>query len=86
MSLGSDTILRCPTTNYTYFGCHVANFAYLEYFSIYIYSIKILSEYTNAYFTLCSYYTEYSASLSRRWFSAGIIFAYAITRCHDDDI
>ncbi len=58
----------------------------LEYSSIYIYGIEILSEYTNAYFTLCSCYTEYTASLSRRCFGAGIMFAYAITLCHDDDI
>ncbi len=40
----------------------------------------------NAYFTLCSCYTEYTASLSERCFGAGIMFAYAITLCHDDDI
>ena len=40
----------------------------------------------NAYFTLCSCYTEYTASLSWRCFGAGIMFAYAITLCHDDDI
>ncbi len=40
----------------------------------------------NAYFTLCSCYTEYTASLSGRCFGAGIIFAYAITLCHDNDI
>ena len=60
----------------------------LEYSSMYIYGIEILSEYINAYFTftLCSCYTEYTASLSRRCFGAGIVFAYAITLCHDDDI
>ncbi len=40
----------------------------------------------NAYFTLYSCYTEYTTSLSGRCFSAGIMFAYAITLCHDDDI
>ncbi len=58
----------------------------LEYSSIYMYGIEILSEYINAYFTLCSCYTEYTASLSRRCFGAGIMFVYAITLCHDDDI
>ncbi len=58
----------------------------LEYSSIYIYGIEILSEYMNAYFTLCSCYTEYTTSLSGRCFGAGIMFAYAITLCHDDDI
>ncbi len=58
----------------------------LEYSSIYIYGIEILSEYMNANFTLCSCYTEYTASLSGRCFGAGIMFAYAITLCHDDDI
>ena len=37
-------------------------------------------------FTLCLCYTEYTASLSGRCFGAGIMFAYAITLCHDDDI
>jgi hypothetical protein len=58
----------------------------LKYSSIYIYGIEILSEYMNAYFTLCSCYTEYTTSLSGRCFRASIIFAYAITLCHDDDI
>ncbi len=58
----------------------------LEYSSIYIYGIEILSEYMNASFTLCSCYTEYTASLSGRCFDAGIMFAYAITLCHEDDI
>ena len=58
----------------------------LEYSSLYIYGIEILSEYINANFTLCSCYTEYTASLSGRCFGAGIMFAYAITLCHDDDI
>ncbi len=40
----------------------------------------------NAYFTLCSCYTEYTASLSRRSFGAGIMFAHVITLCHDDNI
>ncbi len=56
---------------------------YLEYSSIYIYGIGILSEYMNVYFTLCSCYTEYAASLSGRCF---IMFAYTITLCHDNDI
>ncbi len=58
----------------------------LEYSSIYIYRIEKLSEYMNAYFTLCSCYAEYTASLSERCFDVGIMFAYAITLCHDDDI
>ncbi len=58
----------------------------LKYSSLYIYGIEILSEYMNAYFTLCSCYTEYTASLSGRCFGAGPMFAYAITLCHDDDI
>ena len=58
----------------------------LEYSSIYIYGIEILSEYMNVYFTICSCYTEYDASLSGRCFGAGIMFAYAITLCHNDDI
>ena len=58
----------------------------LEYSSIDIYGLEILSKYMNAYFILCSCYTEYTASLSGRCFGAGIMFAYAITLCHDDDI
>ena len=58
----------------------------LQYYSKYIYGIGILSEYMSTYFTLCSCYTEYTTSLSGRYFSAGIMFAYAITLCHDDDI
>ncbi len=58
----------------------------LEYFSKYIYGIEILSEYMNAYFTLYSCYTEYTASLSGRCFGVGIMFTYAITLCYDDDI
>jgi hypothetical protein len=38
----------------------------LEYSSIYIYGIEILSEYMSTYFTLYSCYTEYTASLSGR--------------------
>ena len=57
-----------------------------EYASKYIYGIEILSEYMSTYFTLCSCYTEYTASLSLRCFAAGVVFAYAITLCHDDDI
>jgi hypothetical protein len=55
----------------------------LEYSSKYIYGIEILSEYMSTYFTC---YTEYTASLSGRCFGAGIVFAYVITLCHDDDI
>ena len=58
----------------------------LEYSSKYIYGIEILSEYMSTYFTLYYCYTEYTASLSGRCFGAGIVFAYAITLCHDDDI
>ena len=58
----------------------------LEYSSLYIYDIEILSEYMSAYFTLCSCYPEYTTSLSGRCFGAGIVFAYAITLCHDDNI
>jgi len=58
----------------------------LEYSSLYIYGIEILSEYMNANFTLYSYYTDYTASLSGRCIGMGIVFAYAITLCHDDDI
>jgi hypothetical protein len=58
----------------------------LEYSYLYIYGIEVLSEYTNANFTLCSCYTYYTASLSGRCFGAGIMFAHAITLCHDDDI
>ena len=59
---------------------------YLEYFSIYIYDIGILSEYMNANFTLCSCYTDCTASLFGRCIGTGIVFAYAITLYHDDDI
>ncbi len=60
---------------------------YLEYFSIYIYDIGILSEYMNANFTLlCLCYTDYTDSLSGRCIGTGIMFAYSITLCHDDDI
>ena len=58
----------------------------LEYSSLYIYGIEILSKYINANFTLCSCYTDYTASLSGRCIGTGIVFAYAITLCHDDDI
>ncbi len=58
----------------------------LEYSSIYIYDIEIFSKYMNAYFTLCSCYTEYTASLSGTCFGAGKMFASAITLCLDDDI
>ncbi len=58
----------------------------LEYSSLYIYGIKILSEYMNANFILCLCCTDYTASLSGRCLGAGIMFLYAITPCHDDDI
>ncbi len=58
----------------------------LENSSIYIYGIEILYEYMSTNFTLCSCYTEYTARLSGRCFGAGIVFTYAITLCHDDDI
>ncbi len=59
---------------------------YLEYSSLYISGIEILSEYMNANFTLCSYYIDYTASLSERCIGTCIMFAYAVTLCHDDDI
>ncbi len=59
---------------------------YLEYSSLYNYGIEILSEYMNANFTLCLNYTDYTASLSGRCIGTGIMFAIAITLCHDDDI
>ncbi len=59
---------------------------YLEYSSLYISSIEILSKYMNTNFTLCSCYTDYTASLSRRCIGTGIMFTYEITLCHDDDI
>ncbi len=40
----------------------------------------------NASLVLCSCYTDYTASLSGRCIGTGIMFAYAITLCHDDDI
>jgi hypothetical protein len=40
----------------------------------------------NTNFTLCSCYTDYTASLSGRCFGTGIVFAYASTLCYDDDI
>ncbi len=58
----------------------------LEYSFLYIYGIEVLSEYMSANFTLCPCYTDYTASLSRRCIGTGIMFAYAITLCHDDDI
>ncbi len=66
-----------------FFSSFVSFVFLLEYSSIYIYGIEILSEYMSTNFTLCSCYTEYTASLSGRCFSA---VAYAITLCHDDDI
>ncbi len=59
---------------------------YLEYSSLYIYGIEILSEYTKANSILCSCYTDYTASLSGRCIGTSIMFAIAITLCHDDDI
>ncbi len=59
---------------------------YLEYSSLYISGIEIHSEHMNANFTLCSCYTDYAASLSGRCIGTSIMFAYAITLCHDDDI
>ncbi len=40
----------------------------------------------DANFILCSCHTDYTASLSGRCIGTGIVFAYAITLCHDDDI
>jgi hypothetical protein len=59
---------------------------YSEYSSLYFSGIEILSEYKNANFTICSCYTDYTASLSGRCIGTGIMFAIAITLCHDDDI
>ena len=70
----------------TFLSSFVSFVLLLEYSSKYIYGIEILSKYMSTYFTLCSCYTEYTASLSGRCFGAGIMFAYAITLCHDDDI
>ncbi len=59
---------------------------YLEYSSLYNSGIEILSEYMNANFILCSCYTDYTASLLGRCIDTGIVFAYAIALCHDEDI
>ncbi len=59
---------------------------YLEYSSVYNSGIVILSEYMNTNFTLYLSYVDYTASLSGRCNGTGIMFAYAITLCHDDDI
>ncbi len=59
---------------------------YLEYSSLYNSCIEILSAYMNANFTLYSSYIDYTASLSGRCIDTGIMFAYAITLCHGDDI
>ena len=40
----------------------------------------------NTNFTLCSCYTDYTASLSGRCIGTGIMFSIATTLCHDDDI
>jgi hypothetical protein len=37
-------------------------------------------------FTICPRYYDYTASLSGRCIGTGIMFAYAIILCHDDDI
>ncbi len=58
----------------------------LEYSSKYIYGIEILSKYMSTYFTLFSCYIECTTSLSGRCFGTGIMFAYAIILCQDDDI
>ncbi len=63
----------------------VSSVLLLEY-SLYIYGIEILSEYMNANFTLCSCYADYTAGLYGRCIGTYIMFAYAITLCHDDDI
>ncbi len=59
---------------------------YLEYSSLYKSGIELLSEYMNANFILCSCYTDYTASLSGTCIGTYIVFAYAITLSHDDDI
>ena len=58
----------------------------LEYSSLYIYGIEILSKYMNANFALCSCYTDYTASLSGRCIGTDLVFVYATNLCHDDDI
>jgi hypothetical protein len=59
---------------------------YLQYSSLYNFGIVIFSEYMNTNFTLYSSYVDFTASLSGRCHGTGIMFAYAITLCHDDDI
>jgi len=59
---------------------------YLEYSSLYNSGIVILFNYMNTNFTLYLSYVDYTASLSGRCHGTGIMFAYAITLCHDDDI
>ncbi len=59
---------------------------YLEYPSLYNFGIVILSKYMNANFTLYPSYIDYTASLSGRCVGTGIVFAYAITLYHDNDI
>ena len=58
----------------------------LEYSSLYNSGIVILFNYMNTNFTLYLSYVDYTASLSGRCHGTGIMFAYAITLCHDDDI
>ncbi len=59
-------------------------FSFVSFFTLFRIIFFIHLWYAN--FTLCSCYTEYTTSLSRKCFGAGIMFAYAITLCHDDDI
>ncbi len=59
---------------------------YLEYSSLYHSSNEIHSEYMNANFTLCSRYIDYTTSLCGRCIGTGIMCAYVMTLCHDDDI
>ncbi len=70
----------------TFLSSFVSFVLLLEYSYKYIYGIEILSKYMSTYFTLCSCYIVCTASLFRRCFGAGIMFACAITLCHDDDI
>ena len=59
---------------------------YLEYSSLYYFGIVLLFEYMNTYFTICSSYIHYDASLSGRYNGVSIMIIFTMTLCHDDDI